>query len=182
MDCPEIAFYFFDIEEHENLGPPGFRCLDSHKPHPALLISGTLRNISKTPAKDCRLNIVYQKSPTSKPINEFYDIKLHDELGAGEHIEISKKITLRDADAERMCHSRIGINSLFSNVGELTKRDMPTKVIFTYKNIFGDPFFTVYTMQMIESQGRVVPTMALMGSHAGKFSLELVTAKEKPSV
>lgn len=175
---PLITFDFYDIGEHENLGPQGFRHLHSHPIHPALLLSGTLRNISETPAIDCKLDIVYQDGLMSKPIHEIHDIKLHDGLGAGEHVKISKTLTLSDVDTKGSAVFAIGIAGIFSIGSQPVGVDWPAKIVFTYKNIFGDLFFTAYTMQMRTSLGNVAPTMVFKGSHAGEFSLKLITAKK----
>jgi hypothetical protein len=54
---PLVVFDFYDIGDHESLGPPGFRNIQYHPIHPSLQLSGMLRNISGVPVADCRISL-----------------------------------------------------------------------------------------------------------------------------
>lgn len=175
---PLITFDFYDIGNNENLGPPGFRHLQSHPDypglaHPALQLSGMLRNVSASPAVDCRLDIYVQSSP--KPIHEIRNVALYDGLGAADKAEVSRLITLDDIDTQGASHYQTGIMGLFSQQAP-AGQEYPFAVVFSYRNPFGAAFFSVYRMRVDVRSDKsadnksVLPTMVFKGSSAGRFT------------
>ena len=176
---PVVTWDFYDIGEHENLGPPGFRHLQSHRDnpgfnHPALKLSGKLRNISASPAVDCRLDIYVDSKP--EPIHEIRNIALHDGLGAGDSAEISRLITLDDVDTDGAPYFKVGVHGLFAQFSVPAGQEYPFAVVFSYKNPFGTAFFSVYRMRVDVRSDKsadhksVLPTMVFKGSSAGQFT------------
>ena len=134
---PLMTFDFHDTPDaqHENLGPPGFRNIESNPVHPALLVSGTLRNISGTPSVDCKFDIYHCGESLGNAIHEISDVTLHSGLGSGENVELSKTITLNDIDTRGSTYFSVGIAGLFS-IGEVQPgSEYPFFVVFSYKNI-----------------------------------------------
>ncbi|AWP23487.1 hypothetical protein C4901_09195 [Acidiferrobacter sp. SPIII_3] len=186
---PVVTWDFYDIGEHENLGPPGFRHLQSHRDnpelnHPALKLSGKLRNISASPAVDCRLDIYVDSSP--EPIHEIRNIALHDGLGAGDSAEISRLITLDDVDADGALYFKFGVHGLFAQFSVPAGHEYPFAVVFSYKNPFGAAFFSVYRMRVDArsdkgSERQPVPTMVFKGSASGQFHMSWLTVRRPAS-
>ena len=113
---PLMTFDFHDTPDaqHENLGAPGFRHIQSHPKHSALLVSGTLRNISGTPSVDCKFDIYHCSESLENAVHEISGVTLHSGLGSGENVELSKLITLDDIDTHGSTYFSVGIVSLFS--------------------------------------------------------------------
>lgn len=175
---PLVTFDFYDIGIHENRGAAGFRCLEEHREYPhlnhaALRLSGKLRNISASPAIDCRLDIYVDWQP--KPVHEIRSIRLHDGLGAADTAEIARLITLDDVDTQGAPYFLVGIHGLFAQCPVLPGQEYPFAVVFSYKNVFGAPYFSVYKMRLSlrsdkDSGKQPVSTMVFKGSSAGLFT------------
>ncbi len=168
---PLITFDFYDIASHENIGAPGFRNIASTSPHPTLLINGAIRNISETSAVDCKLDIFYYNAPGSgvPPVNEIHAINLHSGLGSGEHVEVQKAITINDLNTQGSKYFSVGISGLFSASVPFGS-EYPFEIVFSFKNAFGDPFFTVYAMKMDGLPGKAKPITTFKGSFSGTYS------------
>ena len=141
---PLLTFDFFDAGQHENLGPPGFRHIQSHPRHSALRLSGALRNLSVTSAVDCRLDI-YVDHESGKPIHEIEGVALHNGLAAADKAEVCRLLTLDDLTPKALGVFDVGILGLFSRPVP-TGKDYPFAVVLSYKNALGDPFFTAYAL------------------------------------
>ena len=170
---PLLTFEFFDSGEHENLGPPGFRHLPAHTRHPALRISGVLRNLASTSAVDCRLDI-YVAQESGWPIHEIQGVELHNGLAASDKAEVSRLLTLDDVTPRASGLFDVGIAGLFS-LAVPTGKDYPFAVVLSYKNAFGDSFFTAYALlngsrHNENQQPSPAPTMVFKGSSSGTFT------------
>lgn len=173
LHTPLLTLEFFDIGEHENLGPPGFRHLQSYPRHPALCISGALRNLAGTSAVDCRLD-VYVANESGHPIHEIRGVVLHNGLAASDKAEVSRLLTLDDVTPRASGFFDVGIAGLFSRQVPLGK-DYPFAVVLSYKNAFGDPFFTAYALHNgsrydANQQPSPAPVMVFKGSSSGTFT------------
>lgn len=170
---PLLTFEFFDKYEHENLGSPGFRHLPSQPRHSGLRISGMLRNLASTSAVDCRLDI-YVANESGRPIHEIRDVVLHNGLAASDKAEVSRLLTLDDVTPSPSGVFEVGIAGLFSQPVPACK-DYPFAVVFSYKNAYGDPFFTAYALHNgnrcdANQQTSPAPTMVFKGSSSGTFA------------
>jgi hypothetical protein len=177
---PLLTLEFFDIGEHENLGPPGFRHLPSYPRHSALLFSGALRNLANTPAVDCRLDI-YIAREQGKLVHEIQGVALHIGLAAADKAEISRVLTLDDVTPKASGIFEVGVAGLFS-VPVQAGKDYPFAVVLSYKNAFGDSFFTAYTLHNgsrfdANQQPHPVPTMVFKGSSSGTFTWDWFRAR-----
>ncbi len=175
-NTPWITFDFYDVGDHENLGLPGFRNISSNPEHPALRLGGALRNLSTTPAIDCQFDIYYRSESQVKPIHEISGIRLSNGLGSGERVEIAKTITIHDIDTHGSKYFVVGIAGLFNGFGVPPGSEYPFDVVFSCKNTFGNPFFSVYTMKMDGIiPGKAKPSMVFKGSRAGTFPKDWTT-------
>jgi hypothetical protein len=170
---PLLTFEFFDKGEHENLGPPGFRHLPAHPRHPALRLSGMLRNLANSSAVDCRLDI-YVANEAGSPIHEIRGVVLHNGLAASDKAEASRLLTLDDVTPRASGVFDVGIAGLFSRPVP-TGKDYPFAVVFSYKNAFGDSFFTAYALHNgsrydADQQPHPAPAMVFKGSSSGTFT------------
>ncbi|MDA8118911.1 MAG: hypothetical protein M0Z85_02415 [Gammaproteobacteria bacterium] len=175
---PLVTFDFYDAGVHENLGAPGFRCLEElreypHLNHTALRLSGKLRNISASPAIDCQLDIYVDWQP--EPVHEIRNIRLHDGMSAADTVEIVRLITLEDVDTRGEPYFQVGIHGLFAQFPVSLGQEYPFAVVFSYKNAFGAPYFSVYKMRLYvrSDKGlRKEPVLAMVfkGSSAGTFT------------
>jgi len=178
LHTPLLTFEFFDNGEHGNLGPPGFRHLSAHPRHPALRISGTLRNLASTSAVDCRLDI-YVANDSGGPIHEIRDVFLHNGLAASDKAEVSRTLTLDDVTPRASGAFKVGIAGLFS-MPVPTGKEYPFAVVFSYKNAFGDSFFTAYALHNgsrydANQLPSPVPTMVFRGMALTLAFLPVVT-------
>jgi hypothetical protein len=186
---PLVTFDFYDVGAHENLGAAGFRCLEEHREYPylnhaALRLSGKLRNISASPAVDCRLDIYVDWQP--EPVHEIRSIRLHDGLGAADTVEIARLITLEDVDTRGAPYFQVGIHGLFAQFPVSPGQEYPFAVVFSYKNAFGAPYFSVYKMRLDVrsdkgSDKRPVLTVVFKGSSAGLFTQAWLSATPRGS-
>ena len=166
---PLVTFDFYDIGAHENIGAPGFRNIASTSPHPTLQISGVIRNISETPAVDCKLDIYFYGTSKAQPVNEIHAISLHGGLGSGEYVEIQKSIAINDLDTHGSQYFTVGIAGLFSP-SVSSGSEYPFDIVFSYKNALGDSFFTVYVIKLDGFIGKSKPTMIFKGRFVGTYS------------
>lgn len=177
---PLLTFDFFDIGNHESLGPSGFRHVQSYPRHSALRISGALRNLASTPAVDCRLDI-YISREQGELVHEIQSIALHNGLAAADKAEVCRLLTLDDVTPNAAGGFDVGIAGLFS--GRLPAgKDYPFAVVLSYKNASGDPFFTVYAWHNgsrfdANPQPHPVPTMVFKGSSSGTFTWDWFRAR-----
>lgn len=170
---PMLTLEFLDTGEHENLGPPGFRHLQSHPRHSALRISGALRNLANTSAVECKLDI-YVAQESGGLVHEIRGVDLHSGLAAADKAEICRLLTLDDVTPKASGTFNVGVAGLFS-VPVQAGKDYPFAVVLSYKNAFGDPFFTAYALHNgsrfdANQQPHPVPTMVFKGSSSGTFT------------
>jgi hypothetical protein len=141
-----------------------------------LLVSGTLRNISGTPSVDCKFDVYHCGESLGNAIHEISDVTLHSGLGSGEKVDLSKIITLDNIDTHGSAYFSVGIAGLFSIGGGQPGSEYPFFVVFSYKNILGEPFFSAYSMKMLGHPGKAIPSMVFKGSHEGIFPVDCAAA------
>ena len=177
---PVLTLDFSDENEHESLGAPGFRHLQSYPRHSALQISGTLRNLAETAAVDCRLD-VYAAREMENVVHEIKAVPLHSGLAAADKAKISKRITLDDVTPTATGRFDVGILGLFSSPVPAGK-DYPFAVVLSYKNPSGDSFFTAYALHNgsrfdAGQQPHPAPRMVFKGSSPGAFTWDWFRAR-----
>jgi hypothetical protein len=170
---PMLTLDFSDQEEHEALGAPGFRHIQSHPRHSALLLSGTLRNLAETAAVDCRLDI-YVAKKTNNIVHEIRGIHLHSGLAAADTAAVSELLTLDDVTPKADGLFDVGILGLFS-LAVPAGKDYPFAVVLSCKNASGDLFFSAYALHNgsrfdAGHQPHPAPTMVFKGSSRGTFT------------
>lgn len=180
LHTPLLTFEFFDQGEHENLGAPGFRHLQFHPRHSALRVSGALRNLANAAAVDCRLD-VYVANESGSLIHEIRDVVLHNGLAASDKAEVSRLLTLDDVTPRASGVFDVGIAGLFSRPVP-TGEDYPFAVVLSYKNAFGDSFFTAYALHNgtrydADQQPHPAPAMVFKGSSSGTFTWDWFTQR-----
>jgi hypothetical protein len=160
---PYLLFEFSDLPEHENLGAVGFRNLQSKL---ELLISGTIRNIGTTMARDIKLDIYHFRSSKAPPVHEISGIHVLDALQKDEALQWSKSIRLADLTVEGSNY-KSGTIGIFSD--DTNTRYYHYHVVFSCKNQLGEEFSTIYCMEKIVENNVVKGNKMVFIRQLGKY-------------
>ncbi len=145
---PMVTLDFQDQEGEAWRGCPGLRLTPEAQGTTHLQVSGVLKNLASTPAVDCSLDVYIHRKDGSKPDHVLKALLLSNGLGSGESSRISKLSTLiHILDTDGQNSSLVDIASLFNMPDGVSDGYYPSSVVLSYKNSFGDHFFTVYSIR-----------------------------------
>jgi hypothetical protein len=140
---PIMRFDFLDLVDHEDLGAPGFRHIQSKT---ELSVSGRIQNVGAVPLFDIKLNVYHYQSSRPQPTHEIVDIDVGDVLQPGKSFEWSKSLSQRDLTVAGI-YFKSGTTGIFTE--NWINRYNHFHVVFSCRNVHSETSSVVYTMEKI---------------------------------
>jgi hypothetical protein len=160
---PVLRFDFADLGEHENLGPVGFRHLQSRM---ELLISGILRNAGAALATDIKLDIYHFRLGASCPVHEIAAIRVADALQPDETLSWCRSIGLADITINGPNYVS-GPTGIFSD--NTRSKYYHFHVVFSWRNVQGDLFSAIYAMEQVVVNNTLKGNRMVFIRQTGKY-------------
>jgi len=162
-----LIFEFLDLAEHEQLGVPGFRNIDSRL---ELLVSGKLNNFGSALAREIRFDIYHFTSGTAPVVNEIAQIPVADALISNVSMWWTRYIRLQDLTVKDKYY-KSGTRGIFAD--NVNGRYYHYHIVFSCKNLQNEDFSTIYCMEKVIEKVNGIDTFKgnrlVFSHHTGKY-------------